>query len=69
MSTGDQHFPRESFVKASNSGSQGCVGVSIQDHGIAVRDEKHPDGPMLRFNAFEWDTFIGAVKRGEFDRH
>jgi Domain of unknown function (DUF397) len=30
--------------------------------GIAVRDSKYPNGPVLRFTAEEWKAFIGRIK-------
>lgn len=57
--------------KASYSNTQGgnCVEVAaLPDGGMAVRDSKDPDGPVLTFTAGEWAAFIGGVKDGEFDR-
>jgi hypothetical protein len=34
---------------------------------MAVRDSKHPDGPVLRFSAEEWRAFLAGAKTGEFD--
>jgi hypothetical protein len=33
---------------------------------MAVRDSKHPDGPVLRFGAEEWRAFLADAKAGEF---
>jgi len=35
--------------------------------GVAVRDSKDPDGPILRFTAAEWAAFVEGVAAGEFD--
>jgi hypothetical protein len=44
-----------------------CVEVaSMPDGGVAVRDSKHPDGPVLRFTEAEWDAFTAGVRNGEF---
>jgi Domain of unknown function (DUF397) len=58
-----------SWTKSSLSFSNGnCVEVaSMADGGVAVRDSKHPDGPVLRFTPGEWDAFVGGVRNGEFD--
>ena len=53
----------------SNSSGGNCVEVApLPDGGMAVRDSKDPDGPVLTFTAAEWAAFIGGVKDGEFDR-
>lgn len=56
--------------KASYSGSGGgnCVEVAaLPDGGMAVRDSKDADGPMLIFAADEWAAFTAGVRAGEFD--
>jgi len=61
------------FRKSSYSASNGCVEVEV-DQGnevlgpvILVRDSKDPNGPVLEFNATEWDAFLKGAKDGEFD--
>ncbi|WP_310712937.1 DUF397 domain-containing protein [Streptomyces lydicus] len=47
----------------SNGGDANCVEVA--DGGSAVvpvRDSKDPDGPVLRFPAVAWSSFIAGVK-------
>ncbi len=58
-----------SWIKSSLSFSNGnCVEVaSMADGGVAVRDSKHPNGPVLHFTPSEWDAFVGGVRNGEFD--
>jgi hypothetical protein len=58
-----------SWRKSSASGpySDNCVEVAFVDQAIAVRDSKHPDGPVLLFTQAEWDAFVGGAKDGEFD--
>ncbi|MEU8921881.1 DUF397 domain-containing protein [Kitasatospora sp. NPDC048545] len=34
-------------------------------NGMAVRDSKDPNGPILRFTAEAWAAFVGGVKAGE----
>lgn len=57
------------WYKSSISGTNGsCVEVAhLPDGTTAVRDSKHPDGPMLTFTPAEWAAFLGGVKAGEFD--
>jgi hypothetical protein len=33
-----------------------------------VRDSKHQEGPVLRFNANEWEAFLAGVRNGEFEQ-
>lgn len=55
--------------KSTRSGplTDNCVEVAFVRDGVAVRDSKHPQGPVLLFNAAEWDAFVGGAKDGEFD--
>jgi len=52
--------------KSSYSGQgANCVGVAPLRDGIAVRDSKDANGPVLSFPADVWSAFIGAVKDGQ----
>ncbi len=55
--------------KSNRSGpySDNCVEVAFIDGAIAVRDSKHPQGPVLLFTQAEWDAFVAGAKGGEFD--
>ncbi|HUZ23521.1 MAG TPA: DUF397 domain-containing protein [Streptosporangiaceae bacterium] len=54
------------WKKSSYSTAQGnCVEVAPVRGGIALRDSKDPDGPMLTFPEDTWRAFIGAVKDGQ----
>jgi hypothetical protein len=59
---------RKSVRSDDNGGA--CVEVAdLPDGGAAVRDSKAKgDGPILVFTALEWESFVGGVKDGEFDR-
>jgi hypothetical protein len=61
--------PGASWIKSSLSFANGnCVELSLlSDGGVAVRNSRHPDGPILRFTPSEWEAFIGGAKLGEFD--
>ena len=50
--------------KSSYSGSNGgaCVEIGTTGPAVAVRDSKHPDGPLLAFIADTWKTFTEQVK-------
>ena len=57
--------------KSCHSGGGGgqCIEVAdLPGGGVAVRDSKDPDGPMLTFTLAEWRAFVGGAKDGEFDR-
>ena len=58
-----------SWVKSSLSFSNSnCVEVaSLPEGGIAVRNSRHPDGPVLAFTPGEWHAFLGGARNGEFD--
>jgi hypothetical protein len=53
--------------KASGPYGDNCVEVAFIDNAIAVRDSKHPQGPVLLFTQGEWDAFVEGAKDGEFD--
>lgn len=55
--------------KASASAGNGaCVEVApLADSGVAVRDSKDPEGPVLRYTPAEWIAFLDGAKKGEFD--
>ncbi len=57
------------WVKSSLSFSNSnCVEVAaLPEGGVALRDSKDPDGPVLRFTESEWAAFTHGAKRGEFD--
>jgi hypothetical protein len=39
----------------------GCVEVAKLPDGVAVRDSKDPDGPVLIFSGCHWARFIAAT--------
>ena len=60
--------------KSSRTGSGGsgnnCVEVGActnDSHGIAIRDTKDRQGPVLAAARPEWTAFVSAVKSGSFD--
>ena len=65
----DRSGERLAWRKAEASQTNGnCVEVAaIAGGGVAVRDSKDPDGPVLRFTAAEWAAFVAGVAAGEFD--
>jgi hypothetical protein len=56
------------WVKSSYSNWQGqCVEVAFLPAGdVAVRNSRHPGGPVLVFTSAEWDSFLRGARDGEF---
>jgi hypothetical protein len=54
------------WVKSKRSTAQGnnCVEVARTAACVAVRDSKHPQGPVLVFAPGEWHAFTTAAKAG-----
>ncbi|MFG2908470.1 DUF397 domain-containing protein [Kitasatospora sp. NPDC048286] len=51
-----------------SGGSNGCVEVADGFNGVMpVRDSKDPSGPALLFPSAAWQSFVTAVRTGEFD--
>lgn len=59
----EKQWRKSSHSVASND----CVEVVGAAEGVAVRDSKRPDGPVLVFRRPEWRAFLSAAKAGEFD--
>jgi hypothetical protein len=57
------------WIKSSLSFSNGnCAEIAaLPGGGVAVRNSRDPDGPVLEFTPGEWAAFAGGVKAGEFD--
>lgn len=55
------------WYKSSHSDAK-CVQVQLHANGdVSVRDDKDPDGPVLKFSRAEWAAFIAGVHGGEFE--
>jgi hypothetical protein len=57
------------WQKSQRSNSQGaCVELArLDDGGIAVRNSRFPQGPVLRCTRAELRALIEGVKEGDFD--
>ncbi|WP_434451916.1 DUF397 domain-containing protein [Lentzea sp. E54] len=56
--------------KSSRSGSGGeanCVEIALNGSVARVRDSKNRAGSVVA--APEWAAFIGAIKRGDFEKN
>ena len=52
-----------SWRKASfSNNAAGCVELAVLDEATAVRDSKHPTGPVLSFTAPAFHTFLTAAR-------
>jgi Domain of unknown function (DUF397) len=55
--------PRPPWRKSSYSNGQAnCVEVACQPGGVAVRDSKEPQGPVLAFAPIVWQAFTRRVR-------
>ena len=52
---------------AVNCDGGSCVQVAAAGEAIVLGDSKCPDGPFLSYSKDEWEAFVTAIKRGEFD--
>ena len=59
---------RAVWRKSTRSGTNGCVEVALDTAEVAVRDSKDRNGPVLQFNAHEWEAFLAGVRNGEFEQ-
>ncbi|MFJ7907285.1 DUF397 domain-containing protein [Kitasatospora sp. NPDC096204] len=66
--SGNVDLTGASWSKSSYSGNGGqCVEVASGFPGVMpVRDSKDPQGPALVFPAGAWESFVAAVRGGEF---
>ncbi|MFI7056207.1 DUF397 domain-containing protein [Streptosporangium canum] len=54
-------------ISTFSGANDNCVAVAeLPGGGRAVRNSKHPDGPVVTFTASEWDAFVKGVKADEF---
>jgi hypothetical protein len=70
MTSSDADLNHAVWRKSTRSNSGGnCVEVARNLPGVvAVRNSKHPRGPVLKFRPDEWEAFLAGVQAGEFSR-
>jgi hypothetical protein len=62
------HADRLQWRKATASANGACVEVArVATGGVAMRDSKDPNGPILRYTDLEWRAFLDGARNGEFD--
>ena len=52
----------------SNGSGGNCVEVADLLNGRAVRDSKHPEGPVLEFTREGWQAFVKGIEAGKVPR-
>lgn len=57
---------RKSSYSGSNAGDCIEVALGFLPSAVPVRDSKDPHGPVLVFPAPAWDSFLSAVRSGDF---
>jgi len=55
------------WIRASACAADTCVEVAPFAAGVAVRDSKDTDGPILRLATPAWHAYLQAAKNGELD--
>lgn len=58
------------YRKATASDNVGnCAELApTADGGVAFRNSRHPDGPVLFYTPGEFAALVDGMKKGEFDR-
>ncbi|MFB4299350.1 DUF397 domain-containing protein [Actinomadura sp. NTSP31] len=59
-----------SWRKSSYSDQSGgnCVEVGELTSGVALRDSKDPDGPLLAFGRGAFGALVSEIRAGRYDR-
>jgi Domain of unknown function (DUF397) len=55
------------WIKAHSSGGGACVEMASIVGGVAIRDSKDPEGPILLYTPTEFSAFLEGARHGEFD--
>lgn len=64
----DSEIGAIAWRKASLShAANNCVEIAPLGGVVAVRDSKHPDGPILTYAVADWHAFLAGAKKGKFD--
>jgi hypothetical protein len=64
---GDE-LQRLDWRKAQRSMSNGaCVEVASATRSVIIRDSQDSSGPVLRYPATSWNSFVNAARTGYFD--
>lgn len=55
------------FRSWSKNNPKTCVEAAVKPEGVAIRDSKNLNGPVLFFSHAEFSAFTNAVKAGKLD--
>jgi len=53
------------WQRSAKCESAACVEVALIDGAVLIRNSRHPDGPVLRFDTEEWKAFCLGIADGE----
>ncbi|MEO3782997.1 DUF397 domain-containing protein [Actinocorallia sp. B10E7] len=53
---------RKSSYSESGENQSNCIELATAQHIVAVRDSKHPDGPVLCFTPSEFRPFLDRLR-------
>jgi hypothetical protein len=54
------------FKSRRSSGNGACVEIAfVSEGGMAMRDSKDPDGPVIYFSTSAWRRFVAGVRSDE----
>ena len=67
MNHDDVTTPWRKSTYSNGTGGE-CVEVADLPGGRAVRDSKHPEGPILVFTSDAWRTFVQGIESREVTR-
>jgi hypothetical protein len=59
--------PALAWRKSQRCDSGSCVEVARTADGMAMRDSKQLDGPILQFGRNGWADFLNSLRAGDFD--
>ncbi|TDD76225.1 DUF397 domain-containing protein [Actinomadura darangshiensis] len=65
-----RQFVFSPWRKSSHSGGEGqeCVeAAALTGQGVALRDSKDADGPMMSIAPSAWASLLSSIKGGAFD--
>jgi hypothetical protein len=51
---------------SSRCATGACLAAAVSKETVLVRDTKAENGPVLKFSAVEWKTFVSGLKHGDF---
>ncbi len=68
MAAGEMPINQAQWRKSRRSvGNGACVEIAPAPGSVVVRDSTDRVGPVLRYSARAWHTFIADTKIGNFD--